>query len=73
MLAEFRRKKTEAHICGDRVLYTKAKCGLEKEIKRAQVRFKSKIEEKSDAGDERSVWQALDQMTDYQKKTPAVN
>ena len=72
-LAELRQKKTEAYVSGDETVYKKAKYALSKGIDREKIRYKKKIEEKFESGDARSVWQGLQTMTDYKKKSPPVS
>ena len=72
-LAELRQKKTEAYVSGDETVYKKAKYALSKGIDREKIRYKKKIEDKFESGDARSVWQGLQTMTDYKKKSPPVS
>ena len=68
-LAELRKVKTKAYLSGDKQAYKRAKVVFEKEVKNAKFQYKDKIERKFESGDARSVWQGLEQMTDYKRKS----
>jgi hypothetical protein len=67
------KEKEAAYKSGDDVAFRRAKYAVDKEIRRAKLEYRNKLEDQFSSGNTREAWQGLQSITDYKVKAPSTS
>ena len=65
------KTRAEAFKSGDRAAYKKAKYDVQRAIRGAKINYRQKLEDQFLTGDARAVWQGLQSISSYRRKSSA--
>ena len=63
------KTRAEAFKSGDRAAYKKAKYDVQRAIRGAKINYRQKLEDQFLTGDARAVWQGLQSISSYKRKS----